>query len=567
MNSPLLNTVIGIVSFSLGFKIGTILTISIINLALSIIVKATPSSKPPIATLSSIYIAIILSLIYILTATDQHTIPYILIAAIPITFMLVSAYELIKSLPSIWIPLVIIIPILSVWLLPPHFMAKPSIILIILIGYLHLSKSYHFIFPNLFFHLSVLLATLTLDVALYNKLGASFILAILSQLSLSISIIFLMAKSLQELHQSSYHKAQLANMLDKYIRTEAASIDLIAFVYREIWGFLEDTKHLILIIDLDGKVIRANKNAKWLWGYELSNLIGLNLLKSINESDDLYPLKRAIEKVKAGNPMEQIEVYKNDGTVLELFIAKHVQPPFTKGTLNKLKDYIIVLGHDKTRDANLIEELIEKNKQLEEINKKKNKFMENISHDIKTPLNSIIGFTQVLLHREKLPTEARFLVTRIYYQARRLLDIFDSLLFVSNLNIPKITTSNHTDSYSLGKIVDIIIETAKKSMIPFQILHSLTEKELNIKIIANIRLFTYFITYLISYLSYNADSPELSANLWVELNEKLYLMLQVDYISILETSKVGNLVLKDMMDILNIELKDDNVIAIPFKYA
>ncbi|MGH8103703.1 MAG: HAMP domain-containing sensor histidine kinase, partial [bacterium] len=83
----------------------------------------------------------------------------------------------------------------------------------------------------------------------------------------------------------------------------------------------------------------------------------------------------AVQKFGRGEPPQEVEV--ETGDELETLARE----------FNKMTDSII--GRDR--------ELAQTNAQLLEANRVKAQFLANISHELKTPLNSIIGFSQLLL--------------------------------------------------------------------------------------------------------------------------------------------------------------------------
>ncbi len=74
--------------------------------------------------------------------------------------------------------------------------------------------------------------------------------------------------------------------------------------------------------------------------------------------------------------------------------------------------------------------LNKKNEELEQLNATKNKLFSIIAHDLKNPLNSLIGFSKLLLdHYDKISSEKRLdFIQRIYNSATHTNDLLNNLL-------------------------------------------------------------------------------------------------------------------------------------------
>lgn len=81
------------------------------------------------------------------------------------------------------------------------------------------------------------------------------------------------------------------------------------------------------------------------------------------------------------------------------------------------------------------------------------KFMADVSHDMKTPLNAVIGFTSVLLQdREKLGAEKAHQLELVYKSAHRLLERVDALTEFFRLQAG-VTGSQH-DWFSPRQLIE-----------------------------------------------------------------------------------------------------------------
>ena len=120
-------------------------------------------------------------------------------------------------------------------------------------------------------------------------------------------------------------------------------------------------------------------------------------------------------------------------TVANEFAAKGAAPtlkPVHKWTPHEVTDLSKSFEH-------LITEIEKKNKDLltatdraVKASEAKSKFLSSISHELRTPMNSILGFSQLLMRRseEELNEKNKDSVNRIYSSAEHLMNLIDELL-------------------------------------------------------------------------------------------------------------------------------------------
>ncbi|MBN1974587.1 MAG: HAMP domain-containing protein [Sedimentisphaerales bacterium] len=131
-------------------------------------------------------------------------------------------------------------------------------------------------------------------------------------------------------------------------------------------------------------------------------------------------------------------------------------------------------AQEKLRNANIqldgkIAELSQRNIELFKANKLKSEFLANISHEFRTPLNSILGFAQVL--REKPQTLAKEKAQRyadnIITGGNRLLNMINDLLELAKTKAGKIEL--HIEKASVLQLIESAVssfslETMKKEI-------------------------------------------------------------------------------------------------------
>ncbi|MDQ8181999.1 ATP-binding protein [Pelagicoccus sp. SDUM812005] len=107
-----------------------------------------------------------------------------------------------------------------------------------------------------------------------------------------------------------------------------------------------------------------------------------------------------------------------------------------------------ISGRDVTALKSLEEALVQSNRE----NQAKDRFLAMISHDLKTPLNPILGFSEILMSRPRLDEDVSTLAERIHAAGRQLHEHIDSLLEISKMD-PEIY-DRESDSVTLNDLRD-----------------------------------------------------------------------------------------------------------------
>lgn len=142
--------------------------------------------------------------------------------------------------------------------------------------------------------------------------------------------------------------------------------------------------------------------------------------------------KEILDRLEAYNHIKNYEIQvrtKRDE-------VKYVLTNFLKITLDNVK-YIIVNLVDITPMKRVEQELSNAKKHAEEMNKLKTTFLTNLSHEFRTPLNGILGFSDMLV-AELNSSEHKSYAEAIQISGRRLLDTFNDLIDLSVIESGKV---------------------------------------------------------------------------------------------------------------------------------
>ena len=113
------------------------------------------------------------------------------------------------------------------------------------------------------------------------------------------------------------------------------------------------------------------------------------------------------------------------------FINKPVSPPELRARVQSLLR--IKALHDELQQKNA--ELEQANEKIQQANQYKSDFLARMSHDLRTPMNAIIGYTRILLRRAKEALDPRHYknLENIEISAQHLLALINDILDLSRI--------------------------------------------------------------------------------------------------------------------------------------
>ncbi len=116
-----------------------------------------------------------------------------------------------------------------------------------------------------------------------------------------------------------------------------------------------------------------------------------------------------------------------------------------------VEKYIVVMS-DRTQEIRMNKNLMEALSAARNANQAKSNFLANMSHDIRTPLNAIIGLTVLLDKDANDPVKVREHVAKISSSGKHLLNLVNDVLDMSKIESGK--TSLNIDKFSLSELIN-----------------------------------------------------------------------------------------------------------------
>jgi len=247
--------------------------------------------------------------------------------------------------------------------------------------------------------------------------------------------------------------------------TERKRMEEALYMSEESYRLLaESSPEMIYLIDHEGYIKYINSIAAENFYSEAKNVIGKHLT-------EIYPIEIAnshlevIKKVIENKQRIQTEI-EEEFPIGKIWIDVSLSP-----ATNDNGDVIAVLGISRniTARKKAEAEIKLKTEQLLKANAEKDKFFSIIAHDLRSPFNSLLGFTRMMV--EDLPTmrldEIQKIAMSMRSSANKLLDLLENLLAWSLIQrgIISFKPKSFTLLNGIVPIVELVRDAANKKMI------------------------------------------------------------------------------------------------------
>ncbi len=224
--------------------------------------------------------------------------------------------------------------------------------------------------------------------------------------------------------------------------------------YKQLHTMMNNSNYGIVFRDKNGTVLFANKefcnifnisSPKVIEGINCRNL--MNLIKPLFKEPNFFEncTKELIENnIHVKN--EQFELI--DGRIIERDFTPIIDNETTKGCFWEYRDI--------TKRIEFEEELKSAKEKAEAASIAKGQFLANISHEIKTPMNGMLGYLQ-LLNETNLDNEQTEFVEHMNQSAKVLLSVISDVLDISKIESGKLQLENA--SFDLRRTVESVVDT------------------------------------------------------------------------------------------------------------
>ncbi|GLS17092.1 hypothetical protein GCM10007874_01070 [Labrys miyagiensis] len=219
----------------------------------------------------------------------------------------------------------------------------------------------------------------------------------------------------------------------------------------ELQAVLDTATDGVVILDREGRIVSINRSAEALFGYEQREIVGKDLLllfapESHRAAYDYLDSLRSNGVASLLNDGREVVGRVRQGGSVPLFM--------TIGRLGDDGKRLCAVLRDVTSFKKAEGELTAAKRQAEEASSQKSDFLAKISHEVRTPLNAIIGFAEVMMEERFGPMgneRYRSYARDIHTSGEHVISLVNDLLDLSKIEAGKLDLT--FASVSLNEVV------------------------------------------------------------------------------------------------------------------
>lgn len=202
----------------------------------------------------------------------------------------------------------------------------------------------------------------------------------------------------------------------------------------------------ILETDGLGRILRANPAAASITGQDIKRLKGI-LLSDLLAEDSKPAARRYFSLLKEqGINQTEFHMLLRNGKQITIDLA----------SIQADDELFIHVFDDVTRERQAVAAMLQARQAAEAASRAKDNFLANISHEMRTPLNGILGLSQLALMTDLNPQQREYL-KKISASGNTLLQIINDLLDYAKLEAGRMEFENN--SFSLDDLLDELATT------------------------------------------------------------------------------------------------------------
>ncbi len=196
---------------------------------------------------------------------------------------------------------------------------------------------------------------------------------------------------------------------------------------------VSDSGNPIIIVDTEGKIILWNSGAEFLYGYSAAEALGKNIELIVREDEREKRISNVAHLLKGGGSFTyESHRLRRDGTPVPVSITISTVKDSKGGMIG-----ISGIHTDLTERKNAEETLKRAKEEAEAANSAKSEFLSNMSHELRSPLNAVVGFSDILMLQSS-DERTLYLAEKIKDSGQQMTRLIEELLDLDRIEEGKV---------------------------------------------------------------------------------------------------------------------------------
>ena len=200
-------------------------------------------------------------------------------------------------------------------------------------------------------------------------------------------------------------------------------------------SLVENINFGVTLVDKDFRIIMTNAEMSRWFNKSAREFVGKNCFKEFEKRQAVCPHCPGAKAMATGHPAQvETEGVRDDGT--RFSVQVHAFPVFeADGTV-----YGFIEIDEDITERKRMEEIQRENEYLTYATKAKSDFLANMSHELRSPLNAVIGFSELLKMKTagELNEKQQEYISDIFTSGKHLLNLINDILDLSKVEAGKI---------------------------------------------------------------------------------------------------------------------------------
>lgn len=208
---------------------------------------------------------------------------------------------------------------------------------------------------------------------------------------------------------------------------------------------------MMIVFDVDGNILYANPTAENKLKYA-DNLCQCSIM-------DIFPKEEDIKESfnRTTEEMQKLMAYRGNRTCfpVDVKVMKY------SGSYKGKQEVYLCIANDISEESFLNKKISQVEEEAKEADKVKTEFVANVTHELRTPVNGILGNTRELMNREEDPAKIRLLQI-IERGCRDMNNLINNILDFSKLEAGKFTLESR--KFNFRNMIDYVKSNHKNRM-------------------------------------------------------------------------------------------------------